>query len=84
MSAHESLIKDKYLLEHLSKMMEGKEHKLDVGSGSENNFVELGSSWRSPFYEIIICFRKPHVLGNGEGKIMLHVIYFPMTMFGGT
>jgi len=78
LSAHESLIKDKYLLEHLSKMMEGKEHKLDVGSGSENNFVELGSSWRSPFYEIIICFRKPHVLGNGEGSFDAQKTSFPL------
>ena len=84
MSAHESLIKDKYLLERLSKMMEGKEHKLDVGSGSENNFVELGTSWRAPFYEITIFFWKPHVLGHGEGKIMLHMLYFLITMFAGT
>uniref|UniRef100_K4A7I1 DNA-3-methyladenine glycosylase I n=1 Tax=Setaria italica TaxID=4555 RepID=K4A7I1_SETIT len=68
LSAHESLIKDKYLLEHLSKMIEGKEHTLDVGSGPENNFIELGTSWRAPFYEITICFRKPLVLGNGEGS----------------
>ncbi|KAG2554045.1 hypothetical protein PVAP13_9KG637600 [Panicum virgatum] len=78
LSAHESLIKDKYLLERLSKMMEGKEHKLDVGSGSENNFVELGTSWRAPFYEITICFWKPHVLGHGEGSINARKTSFPL------
>ncbi|PAN51047.1 hypothetical protein PAHAL_9G566100 [Panicum hallii] len=78
LSAHESLIKDKYLLEHISKMIEGKEHKLDVGSGFENNFVELGTSWRAPFYEITICFRKPHVLGNGEGSFNAQKTSFPL------
>ncbi|PUZ40177.1 hypothetical protein GQ55_9G403900 [Panicum hallii var. hallii] len=78
LSAHESLIKDKYLREHISKMIEGKEHKLDVGSGFENNFVELGTSWRAPFYEITICFRKPHVLGNGEGSFNAQKTSFPL------
>ncbi|KAK8446572.1 hypothetical protein SEVIR_9G507800v4 [Setaria viridis] len=78
LSAHESLIKDKYLLEHLSKMIEGKEHTLDVGSGPENNFIELGTSWRAPFYEITICFRKPLVLGNGEGSFHAQRTSFPL------
>ncbi|OEL27311.1 hypothetical protein BAE44_0011671, partial [Dichanthelium oligosanthes] len=78
LSAHESLIKDKYLLEYLSKTIEGKEHTLDVGSGSENNFVELGTSWRAPFYEISICFRKPHVLGNEEGSFHAQRTSFPL------
>nr|CAB3496779.1 unnamed protein product [Digitaria exilis]CAB3501718.1 unnamed protein product [Digitaria exilis] len=68
LSAHESLIKDKQLLEYLSKTTDGKEHTPDAGSVSENNFVELGTSWRAPFYEITICFRKPHILGNWEGS----------------
>ncbi|CAL4913097.1 unnamed protein product [Urochloa decumbens] len=78
LSAHESLIKDKYLLEHLSKMNEGKEHTLDVGSGSENNFIELGTSWRAPFYEITICFRKPHVVGDEEGPFHAQRTSFPL------
>lgn len=57
-------------------MIEGKEHTLDVVSGPVNNFVELGTSWRAPFYEITICFRKPLVPGNGEGKVILQMIYF--------
>lgn len=65
--AHESLVKAKHLLEYLSKTNEGKEYTLDVGSGSENNFVELGTSWRAPFCEITLCFQKHHVLGNEDG-----------------
>lgn len=76
LSAHESLIKNKHLLEYLSKTTDGKEHTPDAGSVSENNFVELGTSWRAPFYEITICFQKPHVLGNGEGKILLLMFFF--------
>uniref|UniRef100_A0A453IR13 Methyltransferase n=4 Tax=Aegilops tauschii TaxID=37682 RepID=A0A453IR13_AEGTS len=33
-------------------------------TSSENNFVELGGSWRAPFYEMTICFQKP--LGQDE------------------
>ena len=84
MKAHESLIKAKHLLEYISKTIKGNEHTLDAGSGSENNFVELGTSWRAPFYEITLCFRKPHVQGNEEGKVMKHMVLFFFTIFEGT
>lgn len=83
MNAHKSLVKAKDLLEYLSKTIKGSEHALDAGSGSENNFVELGTSWRAPFYDITLCFRQPHVLGNKEGKLMIQMILFFMIMFGG-
>ncbi|PWZ56257.1 Methyltransferase-like protein 2 [Zea mays] len=75
LNAHESLVKAKHLLEYISKTIKGNEHTLDAGSGSENNFVELGTSWRAPFYEITLCFQKPHVLGNEEGKVMKQMLY---------
>jgi hypothetical protein len=84
LKAHESLIKAKHLLEYISKTIKDNRHTLDAGSGSENNFVELGTSWRAPFYEITICFQKSHVLGNEEGKVMKQMILFLFTMFGGT
>ncbi|CAD6202503.1 unnamed protein product [Miscanthus lutarioriparius] len=78
LKAHESLIKAKHLLEYISKTIKGNEHTLDAGSGSENNFVELGTSWRAPFYEITLCFRKPHVQGNEEGSFHAQKTSFPL------
>ncbi|ONL94788.1 DNA glycosylase superfamily protein [Zea mays] len=78
LNAHESLVKAKHLLEYISKTIKGNEHTLDAGSGSENNFVELGTSWRAPFYEITICFRNPHVLGNEEGFFHAQKTSFPL------
>jgi hypothetical protein len=49
-------------------MIKVEEETLHVETNSENNFVELGSSWRAPFDEITVCFRKPDGLGNEEGK----------------
>lgn len=57
-----------------------EEQTLDVES-SENNFVELGSSWRAPFYEITVCFQKPHGLGKEEGKTMIEIMCILITMF---
>ncbi|WVZ55870.1 hypothetical protein U9M48_006475 [Paspalum notatum var. saurae] len=74
LSAHESFVKAKHLLEYLSKTVKGKE----LGSGSQNNFVELGTSWRAPFYEITLFFREPHVLGNEEGSFHAQKTSFPL------
>lgn len=57
-SAHDSLLKAKDLLEFLPEMIKGEECLLDVETKLENNFVELGSSWRAPFYEMTVCFQK--------------------------
>jgi len=78
LKAHESLIKAKHLLEYISKTIKDNRHTLDAGSGSENNFVELGTSWRAPFYEITICFQKSHVLGNEEGSFHAQKTSFPL------
>ncbi|KAJ1298354.1 hypothetical protein BS78_01G446400 [Paspalum vaginatum] len=72
--AHESLVKAKHLLEYLPKTAKGKE----LGSGSQDNFVELGTSWRAPFYEITLCSREPHVLGNEEGPFHAQRTSFPL------
>ncbi|XP_047089745.1 methyltransferase-like protein 2 isoform X4 [Lolium rigidum] len=63
-SAHKSLLEAKDLLEFLPGMIKGDECRQDVQTSSENNFVELGSSWRAPLCELTICFQKPH--GQGE------------------
>ena len=50
-------------------MIRGDECRPNVETSSENNFVELGGSWRAPFYEMTICFQNPH--GQDEaGKII--------------
>lgn len=58
--AHNSLLESKDLLEFLPRMIKGDECVPDVENSSENNFVELGSSWRAPLYEMTLCFQKPH------------------------
>ncbi|KAI4993090.1 hypothetical protein ZWY2020_007403 [Hordeum vulgare] len=63
-SAHNSLIEAKNLLEFIPGMIKGDESCSNVETSSENNFVELGGSWRAPFYEMTICFQKP--LGQYE------------------
>ncbi|XP_020157987.1 methyltransferase-like protein 2 [Aegilops tauschii subsp. strangulata] len=63
-SAHNSLLDAKYLLEYLPGMIKGDECRPELETSSENNFVELGGSWRAPFYEMTICFQKP--LGQDE------------------
>jgi len=59
-SAHKSLLEAKDLLEFLPRMIKGDGCMQDVQTSSENNFVELGSSWRAPLYETTLCFQKPH------------------------
>lgn len=59
-SAHNSLLEAKDLLEFLPGLIKGDECLPNVKASSENNFVELGSSWRAPFYEMTICFQNPH------------------------
>ncbi|KAM0823084.1 hypothetical protein ACQ4PT_071121 [Festuca glaucescens] len=59
-SAHNSLLEAKDLLEFLPGMITGDECMPDVQNSSENNFVELGSSWRAPLCEMTLCFQKPH------------------------
>lgn len=66
--AHKSLLNSKDLLEFLPRVIKGEESMLDVENGSEKDFVELGCSWRAPFYEITLCFRKPYGQGNEEGS----------------
>ncbi|TVU48055.1 hypothetical protein EJB05_07677 [Eragrostis curvula] len=78
LSAHESLIKAKNLLGYLSKTTKVEEHTLDAETGSENNFVDLGSSWRAPFHEITVCLRKPHGLGNEKGSFHVEKTSFPL------
>jgi hypothetical protein len=63
-SAHKSLLEAKDLLEFLPGMVNGDGCMQDVQTSSENNFVELGSSWRAPLCEMTLCFQKPH--GQGE------------------
>ncbi|KAL6648633.1 hypothetical protein ACP70R_012857 [Stipagrostis hirtigluma subsp. patula] len=76
--AHESLRNAKGLLGYLPKMIDSEEHTLDVESGSEKNFVELGSSWRAPFYEITLCFRKCLGLCNEEGSFHVQRTSVPL------
>jgi hypothetical protein len=64
-SAHKSLLEAKELLEFLPGMIKGDE--CDVETCSVNNFVDLGSSWRAPLYEMTLSFQKPHGLGE-EGN----------------
>ncbi|KAK3150771.1 hypothetical protein QOZ80_3AG0237510 [Eleusine coracana subsp. coracana] len=78
LSAHESLLKTKKLLEYLSKMVKVEEQTIDAETSSENNFVELGSSWRAPFYEITVCFQKSHGLGKEEGCFHVQKSSFPL------
>ncbi|XP_047085109.1 methyltransferase-like protein 2 [Lolium rigidum] len=59
-SAHKSLLEAKDLLEFLPGMVKGDGCMQDVQTSSENNFVELGSSWRAPLCEMTLCFQKPH------------------------
>ncbi|GJN30598.1 hypothetical protein PR202_gb18913 [Eleusine coracana subsp. coracana] len=70
LSAHESLLKAKKLLEYLSKMVKVEEQTIDAETSSENNFVELGSSWRAPFYEITVCFQEPLGLDKEEAEVL--------------
>jgi hypothetical protein len=82
LSAHESLLKAKNLLKYLSNMVKVEEDTLDAENDFENKFVELGSSWRAPFYEITVCFQKPNDLGKEEGKIMIPMMCFLLNMSG--
>ena len=66
--AHNSLLETKDLLEFLPGMIKGDECLPNVETSSENNFVELGASWRAPFYEMTICFQKP--LGQVKAGII--------------
>lgn len=66
LSAHESLLKAKNLLKYLSNMVKVEEDTLDAENDFENKFVELGSSWRAPFYEITVCFQKPDDIGKED------------------
>lgn len=79
--AHKSLLNSKDLLEFLPRVIKGEESMLDVENGSEKDFVELGCSWRAPFYEITLCFRKPYGQGNEEGKIIIRNVFFLMIVF---
>ncbi|KAL5218945.1 hypothetical protein ABZP36_019629 [Zizania latifolia] len=54
LSAHESLLNAKDLLEFVSRIIKEDVCVLDVESNLENNFVELGSSWRAPFCEMTL------------------------------
>jgi hypothetical protein len=66
LSAHESLLKAKNLLKYLPNMVKVEEDTLDAENNFENKFVELGSSWRAPFYEITVCFQKPDDIGKED------------------
>ncbi|KAL6645641.1 hypothetical protein ACP70R_017249 [Stipagrostis hirtigluma subsp. patula] len=76
--AHESLCNAKDLLGCLPKIINNEEHTLDVESGSEKNFVELGSSWRAPFYEITLCFPERLGLCNEEGSFHVQRTSVPL------
>ncbi|KAF0914248.1 hypothetical protein E2562_027812 [Oryza meyeriana var. granulata] len=67
LSAHESLLKAKDLLESLPRMMKEDVRMLDVECNLEKNFVELGSSWRAPFCEMTLCFQKSSGENSEEG-----------------
>ncbi|CAM0871716.1 unnamed protein product [Alopecurus aequalis] len=57
--AHNLLLEAKDLLEFLPRMIREDECVPDVENSSENNFVELGSSWRASLCEMTLCFQKP-------------------------
>lgn len=64
--AHAALLVDGELLEILRSLRKDGE-SLEKRDGSELNFVELGSVWQAPLYEIILNLCQDHIFTENEG-----------------
>ncbi|KAI5656019.1 hypothetical protein M9H77_24812 [Catharanthus roseus] len=65
--AHAALLVDGELLEILRSLRKDGE-SLEKRDGSELNFVELGSVWQAPLYEIILNLCQDHIFTENEGS----------------
>lgn len=72
LKAHEALLKSSELLEIVKNLRnvgcDEERHETDVISqDSELDFVEVGSVWQAPLYEITLNFHKDEMMVKNAG-----------------
>lgn len=74
LKAHESLLAATQLLQNLSNLRNEKEclGELISKETTELNFVELGSVWQAPLYEICLNVQEDGAIVENSGLRLFH------------
>lgn len=77
LKAHEALLGASELLKILRNLRGDEEEHCGESTSAEHalNFVDLGSVWQAPFYEIVLKFGDDGDAVENGGQCLLHKIY---------